>query len=154
MKTGKVSDTILSRAVLKPVNAVRGRNITRIDIGQDAGEVKLLSGVIEACEAENSEADINLLTSTASGYMPLIKAVNNIYAAGGVPVVASDCIIMSDKAREIRLREEVSSLTRQAAVTGVSLSGGHTTVSDKVYGSIVTVTATGIRNKQRIKPEA
>lgn len=154
MKTGKVSDTILSRAVLKPVNAVRGRNITRIDIGQDAGEVKLISGVIEACEAENSEADINLLTSTESGYMPLIKAVNNIYAAGGVPVVASDCIIMSDKAREIRLREEVASLTRQAAVTGVSLSGGHTTVSDKVYGSIVTVTATGIRNKQRIKPEA
>ena len=48
MKTGKVSDTILSRAVLKPVNAVRGRNITRIDIGQDAGEVKLISGVIEA----------------------------------------------------------------------------------------------------------
>ena len=86
MKTGKVSDTILSRAVLKPVNAVRGRNITRIDIGQDAGEVKLISGVIEACEAENSEADINLLTSTESGYMPLIKAVNNIYAAGGVPV--------------------------------------------------------------------
>ena len=71
MKTGKVSDTILSRAVLKPV---RGRNITRIDIGQDAGEVKLISGVIEACEAENSEADINLLTSTESGYMPLIKA--------------------------------------------------------------------------------
>ena len=66
MKTGKVSDTILSRAVLKPVNAVRGRNITRIDIGQDAGEVKLISGVIEACEAENSEADNNLLTSTAS----------------------------------------------------------------------------------------
>ena len=102
MKTGKVSDTILSRAVLKPVNAVRGRNITRIDIGQDAGEVKLISGVIEACEAENSEADINLLTSTASGYMPLIKAVNNIYAAGGVPVVASDCIIMSDKARDCK----------------------------------------------------
>lgn len=55
MKTGKVSDTILSRAVLKPVNAVRGRNITRIDIGQDAGEVKLISGVIEACEVNNCQ---------------------------------------------------------------------------------------------------
>lgn len=37
MKTGKVSDTILSRSVLKPVNTVRGKYVKRLDIGQDAG---------------------------------------------------------------------------------------------------------------------
>ena len=32
MKTGKVSDTILSRSVLKPVNTVRGKYVKRLDI--------------------------------------------------------------------------------------------------------------------------
>ena len=35
MKLGKVSDTILSRSVLKPLNTVRGQKVTRMDIGQD-----------------------------------------------------------------------------------------------------------------------
>ena len=48
MKTGKVSDTILSRSVLKPVNTVRGKYVKRLDIGQDAGEVQL------ACQADIS----------------------------------------------------------------------------------------------------
>lgn len=30
--------------------------------------------------------------------MPLIKAVNNIYAAGGTPIAASDCIVMPEQA--------------------------------------------------------
>ena len=81
MKTGKVSDTILSRSVLKPVNTVRGKYVKRLDIGQDAGEVQL------ACQADiSSDCSDTLLMATASGYMPVIKAVNNIYAAGGVPV--------------------------------------------------------------------
>ena len=33
MKTGKVSDTILSRSVLKPVNTVRGKYVKRLDTG-------------------------------------------------------------------------------------------------------------------------
>ena len=89
MKTGKVSDTILSRSVLKPVNTVRGKYVKRLDIGQDAGEVQL------ACQADiSSDCRDTLLMATASGYMPVIKAVNNIYAAGGVPVGLSDCIVM------------------------------------------------------------
>ena len=38
MKLGKVSDTILSRSVLKPLNTVRGQKDTRMEIGQDVSE--------------------------------------------------------------------------------------------------------------------
>ena len=41
MKLGKVSDTILSRSVLKPLNTVRGQKVTRMDIGQDVSEVDI-----------------------------------------------------------------------------------------------------------------
>lgn len=135
MKVGKVSDTILSRAVLKPVNTVRTTQVERLDIGQDAGGIKL--------------EDMELLTASACGYMPLIKAVNNIYAAGGVPLGVSDCIVMNEEAREIRLREVIAGLTRQVAVTGVPVTGGHTTVSGSVSAPVVTVTAAGVRKQKR-----
>ena len=92
MKLGKVSDTILSRSVLKPLNTVRGQKVTRMDIGQDVSEVDI----------REQGVDKTLLSATACGYMPLIKAVNNIYAAGGTPIAASDCIVMPEQAREIR----------------------------------------------------
>ena len=142
MKTGKVSDTILSRSVLKPVNTVRGKYVKRLDIGQDAGEVQL------ACQADiSSDCRDTLLMATASGYMPVIKAVNNIYAAGGVPVGFSDCIVMDKDSREI------AQLTRQSAITGVSITGGHTTVSGNVTSPMVTVTAVGVRQEQRKQPQ-
>ena len=120
MKTGKVSDTILSRSVLKPVNTVRGKYVKRLDIGQDAGEVQL------ACQADiSSDCRDTLLMATASGYMPVIKAVNNIYAAGGVPVGLSDCIVMDKDSREIRLREVIAQLTRQSALGHVHAQNGH-----------------------------
>ena len=148
MKTGKVSDTILSRSVLKPVNTVRGKYVKRLDIGQDAGEVQL------ACQADiSSDCRDTLLMATASGYMPVIKAVNNIYAAGGVPVGLSDCIVMDKDSREIRLREVIAQLTRQSAITGVSITGGHTTVSGNVTSPMVTVTAVGVRQEQRKQPQ-
>ena len=171
MRTGKVSDTILSRSVLKPVNIVRGKLITRLDIGQDAGEVLIQQETLSYNNVENNNGDysdgcgsvtqhekndtgqLSLLTSTACGYMPLIKAVNNIYAAGGVVAGVSDCIIMDEGSREIRLRETISELTRQAAITGASITGGHTTVSKGVSSPVVTVTAAGIRKYERIKPE-
>lgn len=86
MKLGKVSDTILSRSVLKPLNTVRGQKVTRMDIGQDVSEVDI----------REQGVDKTLLSATACGYMPLIKAVNNIYAAGGTPIAASDCIVMPE----------------------------------------------------------
>ena len=50
MKLGKVSDTILSRSVLKPLNTVRGQKVTRMDIGQDVSEVDIREqGVDKTC---------------------------------------------------------------------------------------------------------
>ena len=148
MKTGKVSDTILSRSVLKPVNTVRGKYVKRLDIGQDAGEVQL------SCQEDvPKDCKDTLLMATASGYMPVIKAVNNIYAAGGVPVGISNCIVMDERSREIRLREVIAHLTRQSAITGVPITGGHTTVSSMVTSPLVTVTAAGVGRELRKQPE-
>lgn len=144
MKLGKVSDTILSRSVLKPLNTVRGQKVTRMDIGQDVSEVDI----------REQGVDKTLLSATDCGYMPLIKAVNNIYAAGGTPIAASDCIVMPEQAREIRIREVIAGLTRQAAVTEVPIAGGHTTVSASVSEPVVTVTVQGLREDNRNVIEA
>ena len=57
MKLGKVSDTILSRSVLKPLNTVRGQKVTRMDIGQDVSEVDI----------REQGVDKTLLSATACG---------------------------------------------------------------------------------------
>ncbi|MDO5383179.1 MAG: AIR synthase related protein [Eubacteriales bacterium] len=138
MKLGKVSDTILSRSVFKLIRKRVGQKLEKPYLGQDA------SGF--------AAGDSNIaLSSVACGYMAVYRAVNNIYAAGGCPVGILDCVILNDKAREIRLKEIIGELERQAAVAGIPILGGHTTVSEKVNQPVVTVTSLGVENVSRPK---
>ena len=61
---------------------------------------------------------------------------------------------MPEQAREIRIREVIAGLTRQAAVTEVPIAGGHTTVSASVSEPVVTVTVQGLREDNRNVIEA
>lgn len=141
MKSGKVSDTILSRSVFKLLRRRGEQKLEKPYLGQDASRFTV---------GDSNAA----LSSVACGYMAVYRAVNNIYAAGGRPVGILDCVILNEKAREIRLKEIVGELERQAATAGIPILGGHTTVSDRVNQPVVTVTSLGTENvpRPRVKP--
>lgn len=71
MKLGKVSDTILSRSVLKPLNTVRGQKVTRMDIGQDVSEVDIREQGVDKTLLSATPVDICLLLKLLIIYMPL-----------------------------------------------------------------------------------
>ena len=128
MRLGKVSDTILDRSVFKLIKKRDKLLDKKPACGMD-------------CARIHSEGE--LLISTAVGDNAVIKVANNISCCAGKPAGISCSVILDEKSREIRLKEIMTELDRQCSLLGISISGGHTTVSDRVNKPVVTVTGFG-----------
>lgn len=133
MKKGKISDTILGRSVFKLLGK-RG-NTVKPAYGQDAAHIDSQGRAV--------------LAAAATGDWAVYRAANNISAAGGVTDCIIDTIVIDEKSREIRLKEIIKELDRQSCAVGVSIAGGHTTVSDKVNSPVISVTAIGHQESER-----
>ncbi len=134
MNPGKVSNSILSRSVLKLLKS-KNERVAKPAIGVDCGIVSL--------EAQDQE----ILSSTESGLWPVYHVANNIYACGGTPLAASVCVIMPRNFNEYNLKEEIRSLNAQCETLGMKISGGHTRINDMVKEPVVTVTGIGVTDK-------
>lgn len=135
MRLGKVKNTILERSVFKLIHQRGLPNTCKPQLGQDAGRLE---------DGKNA-----MLSSMACNYMPVFRAVNNIYAAGGYAAGIQVGVVLGEKAREIRLKEIISDLERQCALLDIPIVGGHTTVSSEVNKPIVMVTAMGYEQVKR-----
>ncbi len=84
----------------------------------------------------------------------LAGALNNIYAAGGVPVSAGLMITLPEKLREINLKKMMSLIGEECKREGISITGGHTQISAAIEKPVVSVSACGRADKlpNMIKP--
>ena len=136
MKRGKISDTILGRSVFKLLGK-RG-NTVKPAYGPDAAHINMQGKPV--------------LAAVSTGELAVYRAVNNISAACGVADCIMDTVIIDEKSREIRLKEIIKELDRQCCIAGVGIAGGHTTVSDKVNSTVVSVMAIG--HQERVQNKA
>lgn len=136
MKLGKISDTILDRSVFKLLGKRGEKTYKRPCLGQDAAKID------------------KILISTANATFPVYRVANNISAAGGKLSAINLSVMLDDKSREIRLKELIKEMDRQAAVVGAPIIGGHTSVTADVNKPIVSVTGIGdeIRSVSKAKP--
>lgn len=138
MKTGKVSEPILKRSVLKyvkPNNEFLKRGVA---VGADC--------------ALFYRNDKELATATASvsgekGSLPashaILRAVNNLAAGGATPFAVQLHIMLPERYREIALKRMMEAAALTAAELHVTISGGHTEVLPDIQTAIVSATALG-----------
>ena len=145
MRSGKISESILKRSVIKLIDYKNKNVIQGAGVGQDCSVMDV--------------GDRYILTSTECAltgvhlgpYYAIVRAVNNIAACGGEPVSASVAFILKEDFDERRLKELTRLVVSACRECGIQLAGGHTEITSNAIKDMVSVTVTGFCHKERYR---
>ena len=145
MKSGKISEAILKRSVLKQLHIENAATVVASSIGEDCGAVKLE----KACQVAISSDPIfgDLDDPKALAERTVLRAINNLAAAGATPLGLSMVVLLPTSAKEPQLRKLMEELERAAKAFSMDILSGHTEVTRSVSQCIVMVTAMGKANE-------
>ncbi len=138
MNCGKVPGNVLKRSVVNLIG--KGPRI-----GVDSAIHRINDEYAVLSSTQTGVADSRL-----SPLLAVVKACNNILAAGGRVLGVSAAFLLSERTKE----RDLKNLTRQTMagcrLFHTELSGGHTEVSDGVSRAMSTVTAIGHHKNNEI----
>ena len=145
MKSGKISEAILKRSVLNELHIENAATVVASSVGEDCGAVKLE----KACQVAISSDPIfgDLDDPKALAERTVLRAINNLAAAGATPLGLSMVVLLPTSAKEPQLRKLMEELERAAKAFSMDILSGHTEVTRSVSQCIVMVTAMGKANE-------
>lgn len=135
MKSGKVSNSILKRSVLKLINNKSKGILAGPGIGIDCG-------VVEG--KENS----NVAIATSNAKYGVYRVVNNLSAAGAEGIAITDTIIMPNDFDEKVLKSIVRDVQEYCRNLNIGIVSGHTQVSEAVVKPVISLTGIGYIPKE------
>lgn len=154
MKTGKISESILKRSVLKYCKTKREEVVKGAAPGVDCafftypdGQGRGTGGQVPDCQ------DKVFCAATQTVSLPVIRAgcyavyaaVNAVAAGGGIPFAMQMALTLPEGTEESELKR-IMQLTEEAAgICKVQIAGGHTEVTGAVKYPVISVTAFGCR---------
>lgn len=140
MKAGKVSEAVLKRSVIEPVNRQLKQFSTSIaGVGSDAGLF-----AVEDREAVLAQASTMLAgNSVGMAELAVFRVCNSLAAAGGTPLAVSVQLMLPETMEEAGLKQTMQEVLSACERAGVAVSSGHTQVSTLVTERVIAVTATG-----------
>ncbi len=137
MNTGKISESILKRSVLKQIQYRNGEIVNGAGIGEDCA-IFSQKGSFTAQSVQTF-----FVKNPAEIAFPIIKATNSVAVCGAVPQAILLSIVLPTEAEEAFLRDLMKEANATAKSLGVQIAGGHTEVSPHVSTAYVSVTASG-----------
>lgn len=146
MKTGKISESVLKRSVLKYIKSGNSMIKNGAGVGSDCAIFTCGSGLGAQAAAVFS------LRQPADIYYPLCKAANNVACSGAVPGMAMLTLQLREGEEEQELQELMQEADAAAESLGLQLAGGHTVVLKGLTVPIASVTVTGILEGNALRP--
>ena len=137
MKTGKISDSVLKRSVLKYISGSDEAVKKGAEVGSDCAFL-----CWEGAGLAVSTQTVSLPVEDSSEYA-IYAAVNNLAAGGSKPKAVTLAITLPADAEEDCLKQIMSGAARVCKELQISIAGGHTEVSYGVKSPVITVTAMG-----------
>jgi hydrogenase maturation factor len=138
MKTGKLSEAMLSRSVLKQLHSRNDRVIAGPGIGMDVSAIRM-----ETDEAPVFSVNPVTLSGVHAGKLAVCNVFNDLAAAGARPAGILNSILLPTSANETELRAIIKEMDEECAAAGAQILGGHTEVSRAVKEPLLTVTGVG-----------
>jgi len=140
LKAGKVSEAVLKRSVIKPVNQhLKQYAIAKAGVGNDAGlfAVPAETGTLAQASA--------VVVGSAAGMAELavFRACNSLAAAGGSPIALAAQLVLPESMEESGLKQWMQEIITACDRAGVALGNGHTQISTSVKEVVLSVTVTG-----------
>lgn len=140
MKSGKISEAVLKRSVIKAVNKQEKQNMTsKAAVGSDAG--------LFACEEMTGvmAASCTTLAGAEQGMAAVAvhRVCNSLAAAGGTPSAVTVQLMLPECAEETELKAYMQEIAAACETAAVALTQGHTQVSSFVTEPVISATAIG-----------
>jgi len=155
MKSGKVSENILKRSVLRQIGTHReevadgagaGRDCAIFSFGGDGMTVTCMQEAVVAVRGKSSE----ILAGGAASPEPfwslgqlILKCANNLAAAGAEPVAVMLALLLPEDVQEQELKALMAEAEESCAELSVELMGGQTRVTGQVRSPVAVVTGYG-----------
>ena len=154
MKTGKISESILKRSVLKYCKTKREEVVKGAAPGVDCAFFTYPDRQGRDAGSQVSDCqDKVFCAATQTVSIPVIRAgcyavyaaVNAVAAGGGIPFAMQMALTLPEGTEESELKR-IMQLTEEAAgICKVQIAGGHTEVTGAVKYPVISVTAFGYR---------
>jgi hydrogenase maturation factor len=142
MKTGKVSESVLKRSVLKQLHTKRTDAQDTPAVGHDFAMLSL---------ADDEEPVFSVEPVTVpffhGGLIGVISAFNNVAAAGASPAGALVSLLLPTDMNEVELRRIIREIDDTCGKAKAAVLGGHTEVIRGIQEPLITVTGVGKRKK-------
>jgi hydrogenase maturation factor len=157
MKTGKISESILKRSVLKQIEKVHSEVLKGAGVGEDCAFLSWEK------HDDNKDADsggMAVSTQTVAlgisdaAFLAVMAAANNLAAAGALARTVTLAVTLPEGAEEILLRELMEQALDCCRKLKIQIVGGHTEVSRSVRQPVVTATVIGEYQKNAVLKDA
>ncbi len=142
MKTGKVSESVLKRSILKQIHTRREEVLIGAGVGEDCAFLALAED-----EAFAVSTDPVTVQSQDAARLAVFAAANDIAAGGAQPVALLVSALLPEGFEEAQLKALVGQMEEACAGLQMQLAGGHTEITAAVNRPILTVTAIGKAKK-------
>lgn len=137
MKTGKVSEAVLSRSILKEIKYQNEYIVEGPGSGADAAVIEIGSrkmAVVSNPVTVNCESQ---------GILGISRVLNDVAAKGAIPAVITAVLLLPTGYTEKHLKELMRQIDCCCREHNVALAGGHTEVTPCVNAPCVTFTCIG-----------
>ena len=140
MKSGKVSEAVLKRSVIKTVNKQEKQPVvSKAAVGSDAGvfaQEEITGMMAVSCTSLAGEED-------GLAALAVKRACNSLAASGNNPAAATVQFVLPETMEEKGLKELMKEVLSACEESGVVLANGHTQVSSFVTEPVISVTVMG-----------
>jgi len=136
---GKISETVLKRSVIKPIE----QNKVGIEKGASAGADCAFYSNIAVATGQISYGD-----SRACEHAITI-ACNNMYAGAAIPKIVTLNISMPDTYREIKLKEIMKQACETAKALNIKIAGGQTEYVAGLKYPVISATVVGNATEEK-----
>lgn len=137
MKTGKVSENVLERSVLRQIKYRRQEVVKGAGIGEDCALLAFPRGEgLLACVQEGAP-----LFAEDTGWLTrlITRCANNLAASGGEPAAVSLAFLLPEETEEAQLKALMQQAEAACAGLGIAIAGGQTTVTRAVRQPVAVV---------------
>ncbi len=148
MKTGKLPENILKRAVFRQLDMKREDVISRTGTGVDSAVLKL-----EPDEAVVFSADpVIWQNDDCDGKRVVFSVCNDLACTGARPAGLLLTALLPVDIQEIQIRTMVKKIVEVCEPMGIQIMGGHTEITPAVNRPVISVTGIGKRTEQELIP--
>ena len=145
MKTGKLSENVLKRSILKQIKNRRPEVLVGAAVGEDCAVVAL-----EEDEVFVLSTDPITGTTKDIGSLSVHTALNDIASEGAEPVGVLLSCMLPPETEESEIRAIMKQVEETCEFLNVEAMGGHTEITKAVNQPILTVTGVGKAKRDQL----